>query len=68
MAKMAPGNAVHGDAYKYDLMGEYQMLADVAFKLSVNNLTDKHYADMLYRGHYIAGKPRTLQLTATAKF
>jgi len=52
----------------YDLMGEYQMLADVAFKLSVNNLTDKHYADMLYRGHYIPGKGRMVMFTGTYKF
>ena len=28
--KMAPGNAVHGDAYKYDLMGEYRAKAELA--------------------------------------
>ena len=31
-------------------------------------MTDKLYADQLYRGHYIPGKPRTIQLTTTVAF
>ena len=50
-----------------DLMVEYDTGA-VAFKANLTNITNKLYADTLYRGHYIAGKPRTLQLTTTAKF
>ncbi|MCR5865950.1 MAG: TonB-dependent receptor [Aquincola tertiaricarbonis] len=50
-----------------DLMAEYTM-DKLAFKLNVSNFTDKHYADMLYRGHYIAGKPRTVMLTGTYTF
>lgn len=50
-----------------DLMAEY-VYRSVAFKLNVTNVADKHYADMLYRGHYIPGKPRTIQLTSTLTF
>ncbi|XVJ71624.1 MAG: TonB-dependent siderophore receptor [Rhizobacter sp.] len=50
-----------------DLLVEYTM-KDVSFKFNVTNITDKHYADTLYRGHYVPGKPRTLQLTMAAKF
>ena len=50
-----------------DLMAEYDM-GGVLFKLNLNNITNKLYADTLYRGHYIAGKPRTLQLTTAVKF
>lgn len=50
-----------------DLMAEYDT-GDVLFKLNLSNITNKLYADTLYRGHYIAGKPRTLQLTTVVKF
>jgi catecholate siderophore receptor len=51
-----------------DLMAEYAMARDLTLKLNVTNVTDKLYADYLYRGHYIAGAPRTVQLTANYKF
>lgn len=51
-----------------DVMAEYQFSTEVGFKLNVTNVTDEHYADQLYRGHYIPGKPRTVQLTSTMKF
>jgi catecholate siderophore receptor len=50
-----------------DLMAEY-VSGNLAFKLNVTNVTDKLYADQLYRGHYIPGKPRTIQLTTTVTF
>jgi catecholate siderophore receptor len=50
-----------------DLMAEYDA-GPVALKLNLSNVTNELYADTLYRGHYIAGKPRTLQLTTTVKF
>lgn len=50
-----------------DLMAEYQQ-GPVRLQLNLSNVTDKLYADMLYRGHYIAGKPRTLQLTTAVSF
>jgi catecholate siderophore receptor len=50
-----------------DLMAEYSA-GDVAFKLNVINVADKLYADQLYRGHYVPGKARTVQLTTSVKF
>jgi len=50
-----------------DLMAEYST-GPFDLKLNVSNVTDKLYADQLYRGHYVAGKPRTVQLTASTKF
>jgi catecholate siderophore receptor len=50
-----------------DLMAEYN-IGDVLFKLNVTNVTDELYADVLYRGHYIAGKPRTVQFTTAVTF
>jgi catecholate siderophore receptor len=50
-----------------DLMAEFDA-GPAIFKLNVTNVTDEHYADMLYRGHYIPGKPRTVQLNMTLKF
>jgi catecholate siderophore receptor len=50
-----------------DLMAEYDA-GPVLFKLNASNITNETYADMLYRGHYIPGKPRTVQLTLAAKF
>ena len=54
-----------------DLMAEYtpsSTQGDLSFKLNLTNVTDKLYADMVYRGHYIAGKGRQLQLTGTYRF
>ena len=51
-----------------DLMAEYALNEDLTFKLNVTNVTNKLYADMLYRGHYIPGKPRTIQLTTSYRF
>lgn len=50
-----------------DLMAEYDAGA-VLFKLNVSNISNKLYADSLYRGHYIAGKPREVQFTTAVKF
>ena len=50
-----------------DLMAEY-VEGPLAFKLNLFNVSDEIYADQLYRGHYIPGKPRTLQLTTAYKF
>jgi catecholate siderophore receptor len=50
-----------------DLMAEYT-LADLSFKLNLSNITNKHYADLVYRGHYVPGKPRQAALTVAYKF
>jgi catecholate siderophore receptor len=51
----------------YDAMAEYD-LKDVAFKLNVKNLTNKHYADALYTSFYVPGAARSVQLQATLRF
>jgi catecholate siderophore receptor len=51
-----------------DLMAEYTLSQAVGFKLNVNNVTNKLYADSLYTGHYIPGLGRKIQLTMTARF
>ena len=50
-----------------DLMAEVDH-GPVLFKLNLTNVTNKLYADQLYRGHYTLGKPRTVQLTTAVKF
>ena len=40
----------------------------LTFKLNLTNVTDKYYADALYRGHYIAGAGRLIQGTAVVSF
>ena len=50
-----------------DLMLEYAT-ERLALRANVLNLTDEHYAETLYRGHYVPGKPRMLELTATLRF
>ncbi|HWS75606.1 MAG TPA: TonB-dependent receptor [Quisquiliibacterium sp.] len=50
-----------------ELMAEY-LIGPVALKANLTNITDKHYADFLYRGHYVPGRPRTLMVTAAYRF
>ena len=51
-----------------DLLAEYTPTDQIALKLNVLNVTDKHYAESLYTGHYIQGAPRTVQVTLTTRF
>jgi len=51
-----------------DLLAEYTLNEQIGFKLNVNNVTNKLYADALYTGHYIPGAGRSVQLTMTARF
>ena len=51
-----------------DLLGEFALTDAVAFKLNVNNATNRLYADSLYVGHYMVGAPRSVQVTMSAKF
>ena len=51
-----------------DLMAEYAAASDLKFKLNVTNLTNKLHADYLYRGHYVMGAPRLVQLSANYQF
>jgi catecholate siderophore receptor len=50
-----------------DLMAEYT-LGDLSYKANLTNITNEHYADYVYRGHYVPGKPRTLQFTVAYFF
>jgi catecholate siderophore receptor len=60
-AVVAPGYVIG------ELMAEYQ-LDPVTLKLNLANVGDKLYGDQLYRGHAVAGAPRSLQLTLSTRF
>jgi catecholate siderophore receptor len=51
-----------------DAMAEYTINQTWTAKLNVTNLTDKLYADSLYRGFYAPGAPRRVELTLKANF
>ncbi|HVK31164.1 MAG TPA: TonB-dependent siderophore receptor [Burkholderiaceae bacterium] len=65
---LAAGSAIVAPKFvTADLMAEYT-LQELSYKLSLTNVTDEHYADFLYRGHYIPGKGRAVQMTMAYKF
>lgn len=51
-----------------DLMAEYTPNQAYAIKANVTNIANKVYADQVYRGHYVPGAGRLVQVTLTAKF
>lgn len=51
-----------------DLMAEYATGNGATVQVNLSNVTGKLYADQVYRGHYIPGKPRTVQVTTTLSF
>lgn len=51
-----------------DLMAEYTPNQAYAIKANVTNIANKLYADQVYRGHYVPGAGRLVQVTLTAKF
>jgi catecholate siderophore receptor len=51
-----------------DLMAEYAINQQFTLKGNITNVTDKYYADSLYRGHYIPGAGRLVQVSLAAKF
>jgi catecholate siderophore receptor len=51
-----------------DLMAEYMINDQFSVKANVSNLTDKYYAESLYRGHYVPGAGRLVQVSLTARF
>lgn len=51
-----------------DLMTEYTINDQYAVKANLINVTDKLYADSLYRGHYVPGAGRLFQVAFTARF
>lgn len=66
-----PEGARHMTAASFivaDAMAEYTIDETWSAKLNITNLTDKLYADTLYRGFYGPGAPRRVQLTLKAMF
>ena len=63
-----PAGIVARGFVTYDIFGEYAFSDTLALKLNVVNVTNKFYADSLYTAHYIAGQPRTVYATLTARF
>ncbi|NMM80957.1 TonB-dependent siderophore receptor [Acidovorax sp. SRB_14] len=51
-----------------DAMVEYSFDDKTTLKLNVSNLTNKLYADTLYRGFYAPGAARSVQLTLKTRF
>jgi len=52
----------------WDGMVEYVVDEKTTVKFNVSNLTDKLYADGLYRGFYAPGAPRKLMLSVKTVF
>lgn len=66
-----PEGARHMTARSFvtaDLMAEYTVNDMWSLKLNVTNVMNKLYADSLYRGFYVPGASRAVQLTAKAMF
>lgn len=51
-----------------DAMAEYTLNDANVFKFNVSNLTNKLYADSLYRGFYAPGAPRRVELSWKSMF
>ncbi len=51
-----------------DLLAEYRIDPRFAVKANLLNLGDRLYGESLYRGHYVPGAGRTLQVALTARF
>lgn len=51
-----------------DAMAEYTFDEKTSVKLNVTNLTDKLYADALYRGFYAPGAARSVQVSLKHRF
>jgi len=51
-----------------DAMAEYSFDDHTSLKLNVTNLANKLYADSLYRGFYVPGSARAVQLTLKTRF
>ncbi len=65
---LAAGSPITGPKFiTGDLMAEFTQ-RDLSLKALLTNVENAHYADYLYRGHYVAGKPRTLAVSATYRF
>lgn len=51
-----------------DLMAEYAINDQFIVKANLSNVTNKLYGESLYRGHYVPGAGRLVQVALTARF
>jgi catecholate siderophore receptor len=51
-----------------DLMAEYAINERFAVKGNVTNVANKYYGESLYRGHYVPGAGRLVQVSLAARF
>jgi catecholate siderophore receptor len=51
-----------------DLMAEYLINDQFSVKANVSNVGDKYYGESLYRGHYVPGAGRLVQVGFSARF
>jgi catecholate siderophore receptor len=66
---LAAGSQIKAPSFiTADLMAEYRHSEQLVYKANLTNVTDKHYADYLYRGHYVPGRPRTLLVSVGYRF
>jgi catecholate siderophore receptor len=49
-------------------MAEYMVNDRFSVKANVSNLGDKYYAEALYRGHYVPGAGRLVQVSLSSRF
>ena len=52
----------------FDAMAEHAVTDNTTVKLNISNLTNKLYADALYRGFYTPGAPRRIELSLKSMF
>ena len=51
-----------------DAMAEYAFTDNTSLKVNVSNLSNRVYADSLYRGFYTPGAPRAVQVSLKTRF
>jgi catecholate siderophore receptor len=51
-----------------DLLAEYIINDQFTVRANLNNVANKYYGESLYRGHYVPGAGRQLQVSLTARF
>ncbi|MCW5652664.1 TonB-dependent siderophore receptor [Hydrogenophaga sp.] len=69
--KQNPEGARHVTADSFttvDAMAEYTLTDSTVIKLNVTNLTNELYADSLYRGFYVPGAARSIQVSLKKMF
>ena len=65
---LAAGSPIRAPGYvTADAMLEYAT-DQLALKFNLTNIANRHFAETLYRGHYVPGRPRTFELTASYEF